>query len=161
MHMDTLMNPTEDAFDSTDRQILAMLHRDGRTPNNEIARVLSISEGTVRNRIKKLIDQGSLNIIGLINPDYLPDKQLVLLEVKVALSRDLDATAARIAEFPEVVSVSIITGRMDMMVEVFVDTKFGLMAFVDDQLSTVEGIVSTESHVVMKHYRKWLHLENI
>ena len=146
-------------FDDTDREILTMLHKDGRTTNNEIARVLSVSEGTVRNRIKKLIDQGAVKITGLVNPDFLPDRHLVLLEVKVAVSKDLDSIANKIAKLAEVVSVSIVTGRMDISVEAFVETQFGLIKFIDQQLSSIEGIVSTETHVVMKHYNKWLDLD--
>lgn len=154
------MRDIRDKFDETDRKIIAMLRDDGRMTNNEIARTLDISEGTVRNRIKKLTEDGAIRITGLVNPDFLPEKHLVLLEIKVAVSRDLKRIAEQIAGLSGVVSVYIITGRMDIMAEVFVESKFGLIEFIGTDLATVEGIVSTETHVIMKHYNKWIDAKN-
>ena len=150
------MKAIDQHFDRTDREIIALLHDDGRITNNEIARKLGVSEGTVRNRIKKLSDTGALKITGLINPDFLPDKQLVLLQIKVALSKDLKSIAEKISALPGVISVYIVTGRMDIAAEIFVDSKFGLIEFIGTHLASVEGVVSTETHMVMKHYNKWI-----
>lgn len=152
------MKSANDQFDKTDKQIIAMLREDGRTTNNEIARELGVSEGTVRNRIRKLTEDGSIKITGLVDPDCLPDKNLVLLGIKVAVSKDLETIAEKISKLPGVVSVYIITGAMDITAEVFVDSKFGLIEFIGQQLIKVDGIVSTETHVVMKHYNKWISL---
>ena len=150
------MKDIKENFDGTDRKIIAMLRDDGRMTNNEIARTLKISEGTVRNRIKKLTDDGAIRITGLVNPDFLPEKHLVLLEIKVAVSKDLTRIAEKISELPGVISVYIITGRMDIMAEVFVESKFGLIEFIGTHLASVDGIASTETHVIMKHYNKWI-----
>jgi len=56
-------------LDETDLNIIALLKENGRIQNNDIASRLSISEGTVRNRIKKLIDNDFLSIRGLVNPE--------------------------------------------------------------------------------------------
>lgn len=154
------MKDIKGKFDETDRKIIALLRDDGRMTNNEIARTLEISEGTVRNRIKKLTEDGAIRITGLVNPDFLPEKHLVLLEIKVAVSRDLKSIAEKISELPGVISVYIITGRMDIMAEVFVESKFGLIEFIGTDLASVEGIVSTETHVIMKHYNKWIDAKN-
>ena len=155
------MKDIKDKFDSTDRKIIAKLRDNGRMTNNEIARSLEISEGTVRNRIKKLTEDGSIKITGLANPDILPQKHLVLFEIKVAVSKDLKRIAEEISGLPGVISVYIITGRMDIMAEVFVESKFGLIEFIGTHLALVGGIVSTETHVVMKHYNKWIDSKNI
>ncbi|OGV52401.1 MAG: hypothetical protein A2X49_13535 [Lentisphaerae bacterium GWF2_52_8] len=155
------MKLIQENFDELDKQIIGMLRDDGRMTNNEIARSLGVSEGTVRNRIKKLSESGAVRIAGLLNPDFFPDKHLVLLEIKVAVSKDLKRIAEQIAAMPDVVSVYIITGRMDIMAELFVDSKFGLIEFVGTQLASVDGIVSTESHVIMKHYNKWISAKDI
>ncbi|HBC89304.1 MAG TPA: transcriptional regulator [Lentisphaeria bacterium] len=152
------MKDTRDNFDATDRKIITLLRDDGRITNNEIARILGVSEGTVRNRIRKLTDDGSIKITGLVNPDFLPEKNLVLVEVKVAVSKDLKCIAEKISILPGVISVYVITGRMDVMVEAFVESKFGLIEFVGKHLASVGGIVSTETHVIMKHYKKWISL---
>lgn len=149
------MKDSESGFDQVDRQIVALLGEDGRAASNEIARKLDVSEGTVRNRIRRLADSGSLKIAAQVNPDILPDKALAILEIKVAVTKDLTKTAKRIASLPGVCSVYIVTGGMDIMAEVLVDAKFGLVDFIDKHLASVPGVVSTESHMVMKQYNKW------
>ena len=146
-------------FDQVDQDILSLLHIDGRMTNKDIAAKLEVSEGTIRNRIKKLTESGAVKIAGLVNPDFFPDRNLVQLGVTVAASRELNTVAGKIAALPNVTSVYIITGKTDILIEAFVDSKFGVIEFIDDQLSTIDGVVSTETHVVIKHYNKWLDLD--
>lgn len=143
-------------FDDTDKKIIKLLGEDGRITNNDIARKLSISEGTVRNRIKKLESSGFVKIMGLINPDKVSDKQLVFLGVKVALSKDLAATAEKIAKLNNVKAVYISTGRYDIVVEAWLDVKFGLVNFLSGSLASINGIVSTESFLIMKSFKHWI-----
>ncbi|MDD3127629.1 MAG: Lrp/AsnC family transcriptional regulator [Candidatus Izemoplasmatales bacterium] len=143
-------------FDDTDKKILKLLGENGRITNNDIARKLSISEGTVRNRIKKLESSGFMKVLGLINPDKVTDKQLVFLGVKVALSKDLAATAEKIAKLNNVKAVYISTGRYDIVVEAWLDVKFGLVNFLSGSLATISGVVSTESFLIMKSFKRWI-----
>jgi Lrp/AsnC family transcriptional regulator for asnA, asnC and gidA len=142
--------------DETDRQMIRILNQDGRITNNDIATQLNVSEGTVRNRIKKLSDAGLLKVAGLINPDDSPDKQLMLLGVNITSSKDLTKKAAELAKLPNVESAYITAGRYDIMVEVWIDAKGGLIEFLSKTLAKVEGIASTESFLVMKSFNKWL-----
>ncbi|NMA21178.1 MAG: AsnC family transcriptional regulator [Lentisphaerae bacterium] len=103
-------------MDRTDKKIIACLVEDGRKSNNEIARMLNISEGTVRNRIRHLTESGMLKIVGMTAPEALPDHELVLIGVKVAVSKDLTEIAEKISRLPEVQAASIVTGRYDIMV---------------------------------------------
>jgi Lrp/AsnC family transcriptional regulator for asnA, asnC and gidA len=136
--------------------MIRILNQDGRITNNDIAAQLNVSEGTVRNRIKKLSDAGLLKVAGLINPDDSPDKQLMLLGVNITSSKDLTKKAAELAKLPNVESAYIPAGRYDIMVEVWIDAKGGLIEFLSKTLAKVEGIASTESFLVMKSFNKWL-----
>jgi hypothetical protein len=55
-----------------------------------------------------------------------------------------------------VLSVSIVSGRCDLMAEVLVDSNKGLVKFLTEQLSPVKGITHSESFLMLKHYRKFL-----
>ncbi len=143
-------------LDKTAINIIELLKHDARISNKEIAGKLSISEGTVRNRIKALLDEGQLKLAGLTSPDKNQEKQLVLLGVSLAASKDLQNKAEEIAELPDVKSTSITTGRYDLLVEVWVDVKYGLINFLSDSLSKVDGVVSTESFIIMKSFNKWI-----
>jgi Lrp/AsnC family transcriptional regulator for asnA, asnC and gidA len=144
------------SLDELDKQIIAILNADGRENNNEIAKKLSVSEGTIRNRIKKLTSAGILKVSGQINPDAEPEKQLVFLGVKIAVSKDLIATAEKISKLKEVQSAYITTGRYDIIVEAWVEVKYGLINFLSGPMARIEGIVSTESFLIMNSSNKWV-----
>jgi Lrp/AsnC family transcriptional regulator, regulator for asnA, asnC and gidA len=141
--------------DATDGKIIAILKK-GYVANNTIARALGISEGTVRARLKRLKESGVLQIMALINPDVLENKQLVVVAMRVAESKLLERKAEELAELPNVLSVSIASGRYDLIAEVLLDSNRGLVRFLTEELSTIEGILSSESFILLKNYRKYV-----
>ncbi|OGV52994.1 MAG: hypothetical protein A2017_09670 [Lentisphaerae bacterium GWF2_44_16] len=146
-------------LDPLDKKLISILNRNGRENNSDIARELSISEGTVRNRIKKLTDSGILKVSGLLNPDTVPEKQLVFLGVKIAVSKDLRNLAEKISVLEGVQAAYITTGRYDIIVEVWLNVKYGLIQFLSETLASIDGITSTESFLIMKSYNKWISQE--
>ncbi len=141
-------------IDDLDKKIINILGRHGRINNKNIASQLSVSEGTIRNRIRKLTDSGVLTVSGLINPDTVDDKQLVFLGIKISSSKDLEKKAAEVSELYKVQSACITSGRYDIIIEVWVDLRHGLIDFLSKQLTRIDGIESTESFVVLKNYNK-------
>jgi len=141
--------------DDTDWKIIGIL-QEGWVPNNTIARRLGVSEGTVRSRLKRLKDAGILTIRALINPDVLANKQLVLVAMNVAESRLLECKAQEISGLPNVISVSIASGRYDLVAVVLGDSNKGLVRFLTEELSKVEGIASSESFIMLKSYCKFV-----
>ena len=141
--------------DETDWKIISIL-KEGYVPNNTIALELGVSEGTVRARLKKLKEAGILQIRALINPDVLENKQLVLVAMRVAESKLLDTKAEELSHLKNVLSVSIASGRYDLIAEVLVDSNRGLVQFLTEELSTVEGILASESFIMLKNYGKYV-----
>ena len=141
--------------DETDWKIISIL-KEGYVPNNTIALELGVSEGTVRARLKKLKEAGILQIRALINPDVLENKQLVLVAMRVAESKLLDRKAEELSKLKNVLSVSIASGRYDLFAEVLVDSNRGLVHFLTEELSTVEGILASESFIMLKNYGKYV-----
>ena len=143
-------------IDDIDRRLIAFLNRDGQAGNKAIAARLGVSEGTVRNRLHKLIAAGMLRVTGQINPDDAPAKQLMLLGIRIACSKDLAKKAAEIARLEDVLSAHITAGRYDILAEVWVDAKGGLITFLGQTLAKIDGIASTETFLVMKSFNKWI-----
>ena len=141
--------------DATDWKIIGIL-QEGWVPNNTIARQLGVSEGTVRTRLKRLKDAGILTIRALINPDVLANKQLVLVAMNVAESRLLESKAQEISNLSNVISVSLASGRYDLLAEVLVDSNKGLVLFLTEELSRIEGITRSESFIMLKSYNKYV-----
>jgi Lrp/AsnC family transcriptional regulator for asnA, asnC and gidA len=143
-------------LDELDRGILAALRADGRATNSAIAEQLGVVEGTVRARIKKLLDGDLLRVSGLVNPEVMPDHQLCVIGLKVDESKQLEARARAVSELPEVRSVSIVTGRYDLLVELTVDSNHGLIRFLSESLAEIPGITSSETFLLLKTFGKWV-----
>ena len=141
--------------DETDWKIISIL-KEGYVPNNTIALELGVSEGTVRARLKKLKEAGILQIRALINPDVLANKQLVIVAMRVAESKLLDRKAEELSHLKNVLSVSIASGRYDLIAEVLLDSNRGLVQFLTEELSSVEGILASESFIMLKNYGKYV-----
>jgi Lrp/AsnC family transcriptional regulator for asnA, asnC and gidA len=141
--------------DQTDWKIISIL-KESYVPNNTIARRLGVSEGTVRARLKRLKEAGILQIRALINPDVLENQQLVIVAIRVAESKLLEHKAEELSRLPNVLSVSIASGRYDLIVEVLLDSNRGLVRFLTEELSTIEGILASESFIMLKSYQKYV-----
>ena len=141
--------------DEREWEIIDLL-RSGVISNSAIAKELGVSEGMIRQRIRRMREQGVISLRGLINPEILQDRQVVWLGVNVATTSQLTEKAEEVADLPEVLSVSLVSGRYDLIVELLLDSHRGLVSFLTEQLAGVEGIVSTESFVTLKTYAKFV-----
>jgi Lrp/AsnC family transcriptional regulator for asnA, asnC and gidA len=143
-------------LDDVDRGIIAALQQDGRAGNSAIAEQLGVTEGTVRQRMKKLLDADLLRVTGLVNPEVVPDHQLCVLGIKIDETKHLEARARAVSALPEVRSVAIVTGRYDLLVEAIVPSNHGLIQFLAESLAQVPGIESSETFLLLKTFGKWV-----
>lgn len=141
--------------DQTDWQIIEILAREEAT-NSAIALSIGVTEGTVRQRLKKLKEAGILKIKALIDPEILENKQLAIVAANVTESRLLEQKAHEIKALPSVLSVSIVSGQYDLLFEVLVDSNKGLVRFLTEELATVKDISKTETFVALKTLDKYV-----
>lgn len=139
--------------DRTDWQIIDRLRKEN-VGNSELARELGVSEGTIRSRLKRLKQAGILKVTARINPDVLPDQLVALIAINVREVALLDRKAREVAALDKVLSVSLVSGRYDLLAEVLVDSNHGLVRFLTGELSSVKGITTTESFLLLKNYGK-------
>lgn len=125
--------------------------KDGRVPFKKIADDLGVSEGTVRTRVKKLTDEGVLDIAGLVDPEAIPDLGVVLVGVKVK-DMDLVKKGEEFSKLKGVTSVCVVTGRYDLIVTVLLTRDFTMLRFYTDEVSTIDKVQSVESFVVYKSF---------
>jgi Lrp/AsnC family transcriptional regulator, regulator for asnA, asnC and gidA len=137
-------------IDSTIIAILKQL-REGRKSYKKIADELNLSENTVRSRVNKLIDNGILDISGLVDPEAVPGHRLVMVGVKLN-SMDLVKKGEEFSRLKGVVSVSVVTGRFDLFLQVFLKEGFGLLEFYTEEVSEIDDVQSVETFVVYKSY---------
>jgi Lrp/AsnC family transcriptional regulator for asnA, asnC and gidA len=139
-------------MDNLDRAILSFLQKDGRKPYTEIAQSLNVTEGTVRNRVAKLVEDRVVQIVGMVDPYQLGYDAPALIGVSVQ-PVELDTAAATIATFPEVSYLIMISGEYDLMVEVMCRNREHLASFIKDQLHQVPGIIRTQTSLILHTYK--------
>ncbi|MCL1979805.1 MAG: Lrp/AsnC family transcriptional regulator, partial [Proteobacteria bacterium] len=125
--------------------------KDGRTPFSKIAEELSLAEGTVRSRVKRLIDEGILEIGGLVNPEAMPDRQIIMVGVRVK-GMDLVQKGEEFSRLRGVISVCVVTGQFDLMVTAMLSKEFGLLEFFTQEVATIDNVRSVETFVVYKSF---------
>ena len=125
--------------------------KDGRVSYKTIADKLSLAEGTVRARIKRLIDEGILSISGVVNPEALPDQQVVMVGVRVK-DMNLVKKGEEFSRLKGVISVCVVTGRFDLIVTVMLSKDFGLLEFFTEEVATLDNVGSVETFVVYKSF---------
>ena len=141
--------------DKLDWKIINILSKK-HIPNSTIAKKLAVSEGTIRQRLKKLQNKGVLRIRALRDPNTLENQQLAVVAATLMEAKLLDRKAQEISKLENVLSVSIVSGRYDFLIEVLVESNRGIVKFLTEKLSTVEGISKTETFVILKSYQKWV-----
>jgi len=141
--------------DDLDWKIMDLLRQENYN-NNLLARELDVSEGTIRQRIKRLKESEILKVSGQINPDILEEQQVALIGVNVGNVQHLEAKAEEISRLPHVLSASITSGRYDVMAEVLVSSNKGLVDFLTRHLSTVEGLHGSETFLLLKSFHKYV-----
>lgn len=142
-------------LDNLDTKIIEALQENGRIASTKLASKFSVNEGTIRKRIKKLINSGILSIKGLINPSLIDNKHVIMVGIRVSISKDLVAVAKEIANIPLVYSVVIVTGRYDIFIELFLEpSKYA--DFLANELSEIKSITSTESFIGVNCVEKWI-----
>lgn len=125
--------------------------QEGRKSYKIIAEDLGVSENTVRSRVSKLEEEGVLEIVGLVNPENIPRHRVVMVGVKLT-SMDLVKKGEEFSRVRGVVSVSVVTGRFDLILLVLLKEGFGLLEFYTEEVSRLKGVQSVETFVVYKSY---------
>ena len=138
-------------------KVLELLYEDARVTPERAAVMLGMREEDVRAAVDTLEQERV--IVGypaLVNWDKTPiEKVKAVIEVKVTPQRDMgfDAIAARIYRFDEVTAVYLMSGAYDLMLEVQAESLRTLANFVSQKLATIDSVLSTATHFVLKKYK--------
>lgn len=137
-------------IDDVSIQIITHL-RDGRKSFKLIAEDLGITENTVRSRVKRLQDEGVLEIAGLVDPESIPGHRLVFVGVQLS-NLNLVDKGKEFSKLKGVVSVSVVTGRFDLILVVLLKDGFDLLEFYTQEVYRLKNVRSVETFVVYKGY---------
>lgn len=143
---------------SEEIEILKIIEENHKLPVESIALMAMCSEETVTATIEKL-EQGNIimSYPTLIDWSKVEGQENVnaMIDVKVTPKRGVgfDEVAQRISRFPEVTSLYLMSGAYDLSITVEGKTMNEIAQFVSEKLSTIENVISTTTHFMLKKYK--------
>lgn len=138
--------------------IIRILQQNARISDAELAEMLGITAEEAAEKIRELETSGVIKGYSVIVNEELYDKSAVYatIELKVTPQRDcgFDDIAKTIMMYDEVESISLMSGAYDLAVQVKGNNLKDVALFVSERLSTIEGVLSTATHFLLKKYKE-------
>lgn len=139
-------------------ELLKILESNALESRETIAKMLNLPLAEVNQRIGDYEKRGVIRgYQAILNEDQLDlDKVTAVIEVKVTPQREggFDTIAERISKFPEVRSAYLMSGSYDLLLFVQGRNLREVAAFVSERLSSLEGVISTSTHFMLKTYKR-------
>ena len=138
--------------------LIKLLNQNARFSNEELAAMLGTTPKDIADQIEQLEKNGVIKGYSVILDESLADKDMVMaiIELKVTPQRDcgFDEIAKTIMMYDEVDSISLMLGSYDLSVTVKGKNLQDIALFVAQRLSTIEGVLSTTTHFILKTYKE-------
>lgn len=135
-------------MDQLDEKLIRLLQKNAWQSSDALSRQLGVSASTVRRRINKLMSNETLRIVGLVNPSKAGYPLIVGIDLQVEHSL-VNKVAQQLAKQPEVVFLSLTTGRFDLLATAIFRSTESLTEFLQKKLPTVPGIKHSETSVFL------------
>ena len=138
--------------------LLKLLRENASYSSAQLAQLLDMEESEVKTRIQALEDDRTiLGYMALINDEKIPvDRVRAVIEVKLTPEREggFNHLASRIARHREVTACYLMSGSYDLLAFVEGESLKDVASFVSEKLSTLQGVVSTSTHFMLKPYKE-------
>jgi len=141
-----------------EKKIIELLRENARLGSKELAERCGCDEKTIEQAIRSLEKQGVIRgYTAILDESALGGSTVkALIEVKVTPKREggFDEVARRIAKYPEVSDVMLISGGFDLLLTVEGSSLAKVANFVSARLSTIDGVIGTATHFILKKYKE-------
>ncbi|MDR3655966.1 MAG: Lrp/AsnC family transcriptional regulator [Mycobacterium sp.] len=144
-------------LDDLDRALIDRLRDDGREGNRALAASLNVNEVTVAARLRRLEDAGVLRIVAITDIRLFGHREFAFAMINVTNRSVLDV-AADFAKMPEAISVTVCTGRFDIIVALLGRDRLHIAELFGDVLPKVKGVNTIHGCMaldVLKYESKW------
>ncbi|KCB23312.1 transcriptional regulator, AsnC family [Bordetella hinzii OH87 BAL007II] len=140
-------------LDTIDLKMLALLQKEGRLSNQQLAERVALSPSACLRRLRALEDSGViLGYQAIVDPARtgLPFEAIVHVSLDQSQPGWHEAFVARLADWPEVHEASIVSGASNYILQVRTADLEAFSGFVVDKLNRVHGVREICSHIVMR-----------
>jgi len=138
-------------------ELLKLLKQNALESPVNLAKMLNVSEEDVKAQIAEYEKSGIIRgYQAIVNEDQLNLNSVrAVIEIKITPEREggFNRIATRIAAFPEVTSLFLMSGGYDLLAFVMGDNLKEVASFVSGKLATIEGVLSTGTHFNLKAYK--------
>jgi Lrp/AsnC family transcriptional regulator for asnA, asnC and gidA len=135
-------------LDEVSKKIIEQLQVDGRRSYAEIGKAVGLSEAAVRQRVQKLTETGVMQVVAVTDPMQLGFYRQAMIGIRA--TGDTLLLADRLAAIPAVDYVVLTAGSFDILAEVVCEDDDELIALLNSQIRSLEGVASTETFVYLK-----------
>jgi Lrp/AsnC family transcriptional regulator for asnA, asnC and gidA len=140
-------------IDKIDREIIAILQKDGRIPNKKIAEIVGIAESTVRARLDKLIDNKLIQIVAVGNPFDLGFEIAGNIKIRVDIKK-VDNVLKKLNCMKEIWYAVLTTGGTDIDADFIVESRAELRTLLMDKINKIDGVNNTETSMIMDFIKR-------
>ncbi|PSQ35465.1 Lrp/AsnC family transcriptional regulator [Halobacteriales archaeon SW_12_69_24] len=141
-----------------EEELLELLREDARHSTADLARITGLSDAEVEAAIADLEDEGViLGYTAIVDRDAVADERVrAHVELNVTLDRETSYTdvAERLAGFPEVHGLRLVSGDYDFALEVEGDSMREVSRFISDKVAPLPAITQTVTHYIMETYKE-------
>jgi Lrp/AsnC family transcriptional regulator for asnA, asnC and gidA len=135
-------------IDHLDEKIIEILKKDSRRPFVDIANQLKVSEGTIRSRVRKLVDDG---IIQSFTIKTSSKNVKAIIEIKINVNVNTSDVSAKIARFEGVSEVFEVTGEEDVVAIIDVTSSPQLNEIIE-RIRRFDNVQSTRTRLILKEH---------
>ena len=133
-------------LDQLDRELIKELQNEGRKSYRDIGRMMGVSEGTIRKRVKRLQEQGVMKIRAVLDPRKFGYSVESIIAFQVRMSDWYDVVDLLVKK-PNIRYLAYVTGRYDMIASVITRTTEELGQFMKDHIYSSTSILRAETFI--------------
>jgi Lrp/AsnC family transcriptional regulator for asnA, asnC and gidA len=135
-------------LDDISKRLVEQLQTDGRKSYADLAKAVGLSEAAVRQRVRRLLDDGVMQIVAVTDPATVGFSRQALVGIRA--EGDLRAVAKRLSALPELEYVVLCAGSFDLLVELVCEDDEHLLKLLDESIRAIEGVRETETFVYLR-----------
>jgi Lrp/AsnC family transcriptional regulator for asnA, asnC and gidA len=136
-----------------DFKILTLLQKDGRMSFTEISKEINVAVSTIRHRYINLIEEGTLKIIGRVEPNKIGFNAYASVLISVKPKSLLNKIIEDLSQLPEISFLALISGDFDIEANVMCRDMGHLNELLSDKIHQMEGIFDTKTNLYMKIHK--------
>lgn len=136
-------------IDDLDRALVERLRVDGRASNRSLAAALEVNEGTVANRLRRMEEGSIMRVVALTDMEAFGHHYFAIAKIRVA-GRSVLEVGDELAELAEGISVTVTTGRFDLLVSLLAHDRSHLSELMDASVRGIRGVEHVRADLALR-----------